>query len=164
MTDPFDLLRADLVRVAAAGPPRAARWSRWRDWLRRQPRGLVLVAAALVIGGSAVAAVISLHATSSQPLAGKVPGSPTRPASASSTVSVRGDEYRIMVFPQLTAGEVGWCTGITYTYHGKPGRYGGLGSAEATIQCVTCRCSDLTCRVKGTPLRRRRSGTRSASS
>ena len=32
-----------------------------------------------------------------------------------------------MVFPQLTAGDVGWCTGITYTYHGKPGRYGGFG-------------------------------------
>ena len=127
MTDPFDLLRADLVRVAAAAPPRGARWPRWRVWLRRQPRGLVLVAAALIISGSAVAAVISLHATGSQRLAGQVPGSPTRPASASSPVSVRGDEYRIMVFPQLTAGGVGWCTGITYTYHGKPGRYGGFG-------------------------------------
>jgi hypothetical protein len=127
MTDPFDLLRADLVRVAAAAPPRRARLSRSRSWLRRRPRGLVLVAAALIISGSAAAAVISLHATGSQRLAGNVPGSPTRPTSASSPVSVRGDQYRIVVFPQLTAGEIGWCTGITYTYHGKPGRYSGFG-------------------------------------
>ena len=127
MTDPFDLLRADLVRVAAAAPPRRAWWSRWRSWLSHRPRGLALVAAALIISGTAVGAIISLHATHSQPLAGTVPGTPTRPTSASAPVSVRGDQYRIVVFPQLTAGEVGWCTGITYTYHGKPGRYGGFG-------------------------------------
>jgi hypothetical protein len=131
MTDPFDLLRADLVRVAAAARPRRASWPRGRPWLRRRPRGLVLVAAALIISGSAVGAVISLHASGSQRLAGTVPGAPTRPTSSSSPVSVRGDQYRIEVFPLLTAGGVGWCTGITYTYHGKPGRYSGFGQRRS---------------------------------
>ena len=94
--------------------------------------------------------VISLHATGSERLAGKVPGSPTRPTSASSPISVRGDQYRIVVFPQLTAGEVGWCTGITYSYHGKPGRYGGFGECGTTIRCAACHCSDLTYRVEAT--------------
>jgi hypothetical protein len=125
MNDPFVLLGKELVRVAVDASPRRS-WSlRWRSWLRRRPRMLVLVAAALIISGSAVGAVMSLNSTRSQPLSGTVPGKLNSRGSGFLPVSLSGEQYRIVVSPLLTAGEVGWCSSITYTYRGKPGRSGG---------------------------------------
>jgi hypothetical protein len=123
MTDPFDLLRDELVRAAAlseAPLPRAR-----HSWLRSRPRLLVLVAALVVLSGSAAAAVISLSAHPSQPLAGRVPLAQGRPDSGMLPVSLDGHQYQITVTPDMTAGYAGWCTGITYSLHGKTGGEGG---------------------------------------
>jgi hypothetical protein len=80
MIDPFEVLRTELVRAAetmtagAKAPVEGGRKLRWPGWLRRRSHPLALVAAALVITGSAAAAVVSLTASRSQPLAGTVPG------------------------------------------------------------------------------------------
>jgi hypothetical protein len=80
MIDPFEVLRAELVRAAetmtagAMAPVEGGRKLGWPGWLRRRSHPLALVAAALVITGSAAAAVVSLTASRSQPLAGTVPG------------------------------------------------------------------------------------------
>lgn len=108
--DPYQDLRAELISAAArldAAPVARPRRSWWR---RRQPLGIVI--AALVICGSAAAAVVSLNATSSQPLAGKVPG---RPATNLRAGSIAGYRYRIEVTPALTAGVPGWTSSIMYT-------------------------------------------------
>ena len=72
MNDPFDMLRGELVRAAArvelASPRR--RWA----WVRTRPHPVAVVMAALVVCGSAAAAVVSLTASPSQPLNGRVPG------------------------------------------------------------------------------------------
>lgn len=131
MSDPFDLLRDELIRVAAGVRPR--RSSRWLVWLRRRPRPLLLVAAAMVVSGSAAAAVISLSARRSQRLAGTVPGAPAVHGSGVTAVSLAGDQYSITVTPDLTAGDVGWCTTISYTYRGQAGPSGGeCGSSYPT--------------------------------
>ena len=79
MNDPFDVLRADLVRAAARAGSHAP-LRRW-GWLRRPSRAAAIVIAALVVGGGVAAAAVSLSASSSQPLNGRVPGrvSPLRP-------------------------------------------------------------------------------------
>lgn len=111
MNDPFTALRSELVSAAMrselASPSR--RWA----WLRGRSRPLSVVIAALVICGSATAAVLSLTASSSQPLAGKVPGAVVRPRPGG-TYSVAGYRYRIVVTPSLSAGQAGWNTGIQY--------------------------------------------------
>jgi hypothetical protein len=118
MTDPFQMLREELVRVAAQGA--AARSPRSRSWLRRRPRLLAVLAATLVIGGSAAAAV-SLSSNSSQPLSGKVPGL-IEPA------SLAGYRYTITVTPNLDAGAAFWNTSITYSNKRGAGSGGGGGS------------------------------------
>ena len=100
MKDPFDILRAELVSAAerAALPAPRKRWG----WLRRPSRPMAVLLVALVIAGSAAAAVLSL--SSSQPLVGRVPGAIT-PA------SLAGYSYTIAVTPadaSLQAGTVGW--------------------------------------------------------
>jgi hypothetical protein len=115
MTDPFVVLRSELVtaakRTEVSSPQR-----RW-EWLRGRSRPLSVVIAALVICGSATAAVLSLTASSSQPLAGKVPGTIVA-ARPGGTYSVAGYRYRIVVTPSLSAGEAGWNTGIRYIGRG----------------------------------------------
>ena len=107
MKDPFDILRAELVsaaeRAALPGP------RRWWGWLRRPSRPMAVLLVALVIAGSAAAAVLSL--SSSQPLAGRVPGAIT-PA------SLAGYSYTIAVTPSLPAGTVGWESLIIYARTG----------------------------------------------
>lgn len=122
MTVPFELLREELVRAAARGGPRRSR--RWLTRLRGGRRSLTLVAAAVVVSGSATAAVISLSTMHSQPLAGTVPGRGLHSALLPPE-SLAGDQYQISVTPELTAGGVGWCTTIRYTYRGKPGTAAG---------------------------------------
>jgi hypothetical protein len=115
MTDPFALLRSELVAAAERAEAKPLR-QRWR-WLRWRARPLSVVIAALVICGSATAAVLSLTAKSSQPLAGKVPGRLAQPEPGG-PYSVAGYHYRIVVTPSLAAGQPGWNTGIEYLGRG----------------------------------------------
>ena len=66
MTDPFDILRAELVSAAgrAALPAPRKRWG----WRRRPSRPVAIFLAALVITGSAAAAVFSLTGSASSRL------------------------------------------------------------------------------------------------
>jgi hypothetical protein len=107
MKDPFDILRAELVDAAerAALPAPRKRWG----WLRGRSRPVAIVLVALVIAGSAAAAVLSLSA--SQPLVGRVPGAIT-PA------SLAGYDYTIAVTPSLPAGVAGWESLIIYSRTG----------------------------------------------
>ena len=130
MTDPFVVLRSELMtaakRAEVTSPHR-----RW-EWMRGRSRPLSVVVAALVICGSATAAVLSLTASSSQPLAGKVPGAiaTQRP---NGSYSVAGYRYRIVVTPSLAAGQAGWNTGIQYIGRGpQSGTGGGSGGTYAT--------------------------------
>ena len=94
MKDPFDILRAELVEAAerAALPVPRKRWGR----LRRPSRPVAVLLAALVIAGAGGAAVVSL--STSQPLAGRVPGAIT-PA------SLAGYRYTIAVSPRWGPGQ-----------------------------------------------------------
>jgi hypothetical protein len=118
MSDPFDVLRTELVNAAARAHPESASSPRrrWR-WSRRRPLAVVL--AALVICGSAAAGVLSLTASPSQPLAGRLPGSaPGRlPGSApgGGPRTVAGFRYTITVTPELSAGAPGWITSLAYS-------------------------------------------------
>ena len=115
MKDPFDILRAELVDAAerAAQPAPCKRWG----WLRRPSRPVAMLLVALVIAGSAAAAVLSLSA--SQPLVGRVPGAIT-------SASLAGYGYTIAVTPaaSLQAGGAGWDSWIVY---GRPGTSGYVG-------------------------------------
>jgi hypothetical protein len=117
MKDPFDILRAELVSAAerAALPAPRKRWG----WLRRPSRPVAIFLAALVITGSAAAAVVSLTGSASQPVVGKVPGAIT-PA------SLAGYGYTIAVTPDLPAGPAGWQPWIVYSRKGSSG-YGQMG-------------------------------------
>jgi hypothetical protein len=131
MTDPFEILRTQLVeaaeRIAAESRPR---WRARSGWGRRgRPRPLAVLVAALVICGSATAAVLSLGGSASQPLSGRVPGRPVGGPPATALRSVAGDRYRITVFPDLSAGAAGWATGVAFSRSGQPtsgGQAGGL--------------------------------------
>jgi hypothetical protein len=112
MTDPFAVLRSELVSAAKRAELASAR-RRWA-WLGGRARPMSVVLAALVICGSATAAVLSLTASSSQPLAGRVPGAVASPQPGG-PYSVAGYRYRIVVTPSLAAGQPGWNTGIDYT-------------------------------------------------
>ena len=130
MTDPYDILRAELVAAAgqSAAEPAPGSRGRTRWWRRGRPRPLAVVVAALVICGSATAAVLSLAGSPSQPLSGQVPGRPVT-AAPGATPSVAGNHYRITVFPELAAGGAGWATGMAFSRNGQPasgGQAGGL--------------------------------------
>jgi hypothetical protein len=126
MSDPFDILRAELVGASerAALPAPRRRWG----WLRRPSRPMAIVLAALVITGSAAAAVLSLTRSASQPLAGRVPGAIT-PA------SLAGYHYRIAVTPVLFAGTAGWQPWIVYNSPGASG-YGERGTPFPTAPII----------------------------
>ena len=68
--------------------------------MRSRARPLPVVIAALVICGSATAGVLTLTASSSQPLAGRVPGTVATPRPGG-PYSVAGYHYRIVVTPNL---------------------------------------------------------------
>jgi hypothetical protein len=110
MKDPFVILRDELVEAAERVAPPAPR-KRW-GWLRRPSRPVAVLLVALVIAGSAAAAVLSLSA--SQPLVGRVPG-------ASSSASLAGFGYTIRVTPVLWAGGAGWRSWIVYSRPGTSG-------------------------------------------
>ena len=121
MTDPFEILRAQLVQAAArvaAEPVTGSRpGSRW--WRRRRPQPLAVVVAGLVICGSATAAVLSLRASASKPLSGQVPGQPLRGPGPAALFSQAGAGYQITVSPGLAAGGAGWTSSLTFSRNGK---------------------------------------------
>jgi hypothetical protein len=121
MKDPYRALRSELVGAAAREGVAPAR--RHPSWWHRRPRPLVVVLAVLVTGGSAAAAVVSLAGSSSQPLAGQVPGRITT-GSQPGSESVAGFRYTIRVTPALSAGSAGWTTSISY-FNPKTGMNGG---------------------------------------
>jgi hypothetical protein len=128
MTDPFDILRDELVAAAVRvqapkGHParRGHARARWPRWSRRRSHPLAAVLAALVLAGSATAAVVSITSRSSAPLSGRVPGPSTRPSRGFFNLEP-GDSYRITVAPTLQAGTAGLCTAIVYgAARGRPG-------------------------------------------
>ena len=128
MTDPFAVLRDELVSAAArqSAPARLPQRQRWWERIaarfRWRSRPLAIVLGTLVVAGSATAGVIALTESSSQPLAGTVPG---RVESA----SVAGYRYSITVTPNLAAGEAFWNTFIAYTRNGANGSAGGGGGS-----------------------------------
>jgi hypothetical protein len=134
MTDPYEILRARLVeaasRLAAEPAPRSGERARW--WRRGRPRPLAAVVAALVICGSATAAVLSLNGSPSQPLSGQVPGQPVTAAPGASS-SVAGYHYRITVFPDLPAGGAGWATGMAFSRNGQLASGGQSGGLYPTV-------------------------------
>ncbi len=107
MTDFVDGLEQDLVdaarrqatsRRAAAGIRRA----------RLPGRGLALALGAMLVAGSAAAAVVGLNAEPSKPLTGPV---------SDAKLSVRA--YAISLLPDLRAGEAGWCGLMRVTSSGR---------------------------------------------
>jgi hypothetical protein len=131
MIDPFDSLRAELVRAAAVAagarnPADSARRRWWPGWLRRRSHPLLIIGATLVIAGSAAAAVVSLTTSRSQPLAGRVPGT-------IEAASLAGYRYTIAVTPNLDAGQAFWNSSITYSKGSTEGYgQGGGGGGYAT--------------------------------
>lgn len=114
MNDPFAALRSELVSAAARTQAPVPAPRRRRAWLPGgRARPLSVVIAALVICGSATAGVLTLTESSSQPLAGQVPGR-VATLQPGGPYSVAGYHYRIVVTPSLAAGQAGWNTGIDY--------------------------------------------------
>jgi hypothetical protein len=147
MKDPFVILRAELVSAAERATLPAPR--KWWGWLRRPSRPVAVILAALVITGSAAAAVVSLTGSASQPLVGRVRG-------AIASASVAGYNYRIAVTPVLDAGLTGWQPWIVYSRPGTSG-YGwreALELATTTIFAVgggsVRRGGEAPARVRGT--------------
>jgi hypothetical protein len=118
MSDPFDTLRTELVRAAGRVEVTSPR-RRW-SWIRTRPRGVAAVLAALVVCGGGAAAAVSLTASRSQPLSGRVPGR-IQPAYGTDAISVAGYRYSIRVTPDLSTGSAGWA--VWTAYKGPP--YGG---------------------------------------
>ena len=124
MKDPFVILRGELVSAAERAAVLPAPRRRW-GWLRRPSRPVAVLLAALVITGSAAAAVLSLTGSASRPLVGRVPGAIT-PA------SLAGYRYRIAVTPMPFAGAPpGWQPWIVYNSPGTSG-YGERGAPLPT--------------------------------
>ncbi|MFZ0379946.1 MAG: hypothetical protein WAL38_19105, partial [Solirubrobacteraceae bacterium] len=78
-----------------------------RAWLRARPRGLLLLAAAIVVSGS-TAAAITLSGQRSAPLSSIVP-----PGQQPNTALVAGTRYDIEIAPSVQAGQVSWCASIS---------------------------------------------------
>ncbi len=84
-------------------------------WLRARPRGLLLLAGAIVVSGS-TAAAISLSGQRSAPLSSIVP-----PGQQPNTALVAGTRYDIAIAPSVQAGQISWCSSIrTYERSGRP--------------------------------------------
>lgn len=136
MSDPFDSLRVELVR-AAARTELISTGRRWA-WWRGRSRPLAVAVAALVLVGGATAATITLSASPSQPLSGRVPGQITpgqmTPWRAGGLLSVAGYRYRIRVTPSLSSGSSGWEVWTAYVGPGfAPGLGGGGGGGYPTL-------------------------------
>jgi len=131
MTDFLDRLELQLVGAVERHAPAASGGAvaRGRKAARLWPgfgrRPLVVLAALILLGGSATAAVVSL--TASRPLSGTLSHGPAPGA------AIGRSRYEIMVFPYMAVGWSGWCT--TADFHGAHGRadsFYGCGPDEAS--------------------------------
>ncbi|HEY1538590.1 MAG TPA: hypothetical protein VGF63_04265 [Solirubrobacteraceae bacterium] len=112
MTDFIEGLERDLVQAA----DRLTRTRRTAAIARRRRlpgRGLAIAVAALVVAGSATAAVVRLATQPSEPLAGPIGASRA---------------YAVSLAPDLRAGQAGWCGGVRYSSGGRT-TSGGTGCA-----------------------------------
>jgi hypothetical protein len=94
-----------------------AGWPWWEN--QREVRRAWLYFGVLLAGVGSVASVglASGGAISSQPLTGRIPGSPAR--AHTRVLSYAGDTYQIVIEPSLGAGGAGWESFINYTRHGR---------------------------------------------
>lgn len=118
MTDFIDGVEQDLVDAARRrSRERRSVITRLR---RRAPRrGIAITVAALFVAGSAMAAVVSLTAQPSRPLAGPV--NEAKPTARS---------YAIALLPSLLTGQAGWCTTLRLST-GTRLTMGGMGCGPA---------------------------------
>lgn len=122
----FDELEYELragVRRAAAAPSAAAPAPERVRPRRHRPGGLAIALAALVVCGSAAAAVVSLTRERSEPLAGHPP-------------ALGGARYRVELRPDLSAGAIGWCTTIVIRAAKGPTAGTGCGPAAAEADAL----------------------------
>ena len=97
--------------------------------LRRRRTGLLLLAGALLISGTAAGAML-LSEQRSKPLTGIVPPYYVK----RDTMSVAGSRYEITISPKLWAGSIGWCNLIVF--RGGPLRSYGSGSCGNTTPAI----------------------------
>ena len=116
MSDPFELLRDELVRAAertaVASPGQGIRRPRWL----RGRQGLAVAIAGLLVAGGAGAAATVLSGEQSKPLSGVVPA-----GQQPHTALVAGQRYTIGFAPSIQAGQIGWCVSTrTFSRSGRP--------------------------------------------
>jgi hypothetical protein len=128
----LEALREHLVGyVAAAERPDRHVMRRRRLGARR----LFALAAVLVIGGSAAAAVLSPG--KSRPLSG------TLPAQFVGSRAPGGTQYSVRLFPFLSVGWTGWCWSLTFAVHGRTVQTSyGCGPVERADAIVVQRFSE----------------------
>lgn len=108
MTDPFDLLRDELVAAAEREEQQAAADVRKRP---RWGRGFLLAVGAVVItSGAAVAGILTFTGEESKPLAGSL-NAPT---------GQYPDGYSVQLTPWTDPGRVGWCLRLGAARQGRP--------------------------------------------
>jgi hypothetical protein len=103
-----------LVR-AAERPARTGRRSTRGGWNGRRSRALLVLGALLLVGGTATAAV-TLSGTRSAPLSGSVPGRPVASGREfrEFNFTEAGKRYRIVFVPQISGGEAGWRSFLSF--------------------------------------------------
>jgi hypothetical protein len=99
---------ARVAEHAGGSEGRRARWVRHG----RRSRLLLALGALLLAGGTATAAV-TLSGTQSAPLSGSVPGRPVE-SGHEFNFTEAGKQYRIVFVPQLSGGEAGWRSFLSF--------------------------------------------------
>jgi hypothetical protein len=125
MSDPFELLREQLVAAAAReviGFPTTAHRRRVR------PRAFVVAFAILASVGTASAAAVALIDALSPPLRGPLPEAPKAGITGAS-------DYTIELSPDLKAGAIGWCTTV-WLHNGARPSAGGSACAPARVEAT----------------------------
>lgn len=130
MSDYFDRIEEHLLHAVERSSQRhpqpagglAGRLSALRRRIGRRP-GLLALAGALILSGSATGAVL-LGVQHSRPLSGIVPPYHSK----ADTLSVAGARYEITLMPSLAAGSIGWCETIWYRHMRGSYGSGGCGS------------------------------------
>ncbi|HEY5262221.1 MAG TPA: hypothetical protein VIJ33_08920 [Solirubrobacteraceae bacterium] len=145
MSNFLDDLERQLVETArarnAAGRTRSTWWQRRRSGgdpqpprrpgrrLRGDSRLLAALAAVLIAGGTAIAAV-SISGEPSQPLSAVIP-----PGQQPHTALIPGDRYVVGLAPSIQAGQIAWCVSTrTFARSGRPEDFGtgGCSTTAAT--------------------------------
>jgi hypothetical protein len=145
MSNFLDDLERQLVETArarnAAGRTRSTWWQRRRSSgdpprprrrgrrLRGDSRLLAALAAVLIAGGTAIAAV-SISGEPSQPLSAVIP-----PGQQPHTALIPGDRYVVGLAPSIQAGQIAWCVSTrTFARSGRPQDFGtgGCSTTAAT--------------------------------